>query len=100
MARGKQPHVRLLRMGQILRDARPKSPLPEQIGSYVNLYAATHTTGGKLVPFESGINSLAAVAGPEGDRRPVILVASSPHKIGMVETPWQDIFDGDNGYVR
>lgn len=43
---------------------------------------------------------MAAVTGPDGLRVPVILVASSPHKIGRVETPWHDIFDTDIGYVR
>src|SRR4051794_31482468 len=63
------PH--LLRMGQVLRDSRPKSPMPERIGDYVNLYAATvgpHST--KVVPFEAGINSIALTPGPDGPRRP------------------------------
>ena len=94
------PPVHLLRMGQVLRDARPKSAQPEHHGEYVNLYAATRATGYKLVPFESGINPLATVKAADGSRRPAILVASSPHKVGMTENPWQDIFDTDNGYVR
>jgi hypothetical protein len=31
---------------------------------------------------------------------PAILVASSPHKVGREETPWQDVFDVDNGHIR
>ena len=31
---------------------------------------------------------------------PAILVASSPHKVGLRETPWQDRFDVDNGRIR
>ena len=100
MADDSERPVHLIRMGQVLRDARPKSATPERLGDYVNLYAATHAPGAKLVPFESGINPLASIKVPDGTRRPVILVASSPHKIGMAETPWQDIFDTDNGYVR
>lgn len=92
--------VHLLRMGQVLRDARPKSPLPDRRGGYANLYAAMHKPGARLVPFERGINALASVIAPDGARRPVLLVASSPHKIGLAENPWQDIFDTDNGYVR
>jgi hypothetical protein len=93
------PH--LLRMGQVLRDSRPKSPMPERIGDYVNLYAATagpHST--KVVPFEAGINSIALTPGLDGPRRPAILVASSPHKLGLTENPWQDVWDVDNGWVR
>jgi hypothetical protein len=96
---GSRP-VQLIRMGQVLRDGRPKSTAPDRHGAYVNLYAATHLPGGRLVPFERGINSLARVTATDGERRPVLLVASSPHKIGMLENPWQDIFDTDNGYVR
>ena len=90
----------LIRMGQVLRDARPKSAEPERVGGYVNLYAATQLEGAKFVPFESGINPLASVKASDGTRRPAILVASSPHKLGMTENPWQDVFDTDNGYVR
>src|SRR3954454_12351505 len=85
MTEARPPH--LLRMGQVLRDSRPKSPIPERIGDYVNLYAATagpHST--RVVPFEAGINSIALTPGPDGPRRPAILVASSPHKLGLTET--------------
>ena len=99
MSSGSHP-VHEIRIGQVLRDARPKSATPERHSEYVNLYAATHLPGAKLIPFESGINAMASVKAIDGIRRPAILVASSPHKIGMAETPWQDIFDTDNGYVR
>jgi hypothetical protein len=87
-------------MGEILRDARPKLAAPAHIGSHRNLYAATAAPGSRLVPFESGINPIASVRAPEGLRRPAILVASSPHKVGRAETPWQDVFDVDNGHIR
>jgi hypothetical protein len=87
-------------MGQVLRDARPKNELPERHGPYVNIYAATYEPGAKRVPFEAGINPIGNVKAVDGMRRPAILVASSPHKVGLTETPWQDIFDTDNGYVR
>jgi hypothetical protein len=90
----------LMHMGQVFRDARPKSHRPLVIGDHVNLYAATHLPGGRLVPFESGINPLARVKAPDGERTPAILIASSPHKVGMTETPWQDQFDVDNGRIR
>jgi hypothetical protein len=66
----------------------------------VNLYAATSSPGAKMIPFDAGINALAAVATPDGPRRPAILISSSPHKSGSVVTPSQDIFAPDEGYVR
>ena len=90
----------MLRMGQVLRDSRPKAATPEFINGYANLYAALSSPGHKLVPFESGINRLAAAVASDGPRVPAILVASSPHKVGMAENPWQDIWDVDNGWVR
>lgn len=89
-----------LAIGQVLRDARPKAASPPELGDYTNLYAATAYPGGKLIPLEAGINAVARVAANDGPRTPAILVASSPHKIGMRETPWQDHFEPDNGYIR
>ena len=43
-------------MGAILRDPRPKSVHPAVHGVHANIYAATAHPGGKLLPFESGIN--------------------------------------------
>jgi hypothetical protein len=92
--------VSRLRIGQILRDARPKSRAPTQIDGFVNLYAATAGGGTTFVPLESGINRLAQITAPEGPRTPAILIASSPHKVGSATTPWHDHFDPDNGYIR
>jgi hypothetical protein len=93
--------VNLLRIGQVLRDSRPKASAPSRIGDYVNLYAATASpTATRVVPFESGINAIAATKALDGPRTPAILVASSPHKLGMAENPWQDVWDVDNGWVR
>jgi hypothetical protein len=36
----------------------------------------------------------------DGERWPAILISSGPHKIGAPETPWQDLFDPDNGHIR
>lgn len=87
-------------MGQVLRDSRPKSAEPAWHGAYANLYAVTRLDGANLIPFDAGINPLALTKAPDGARRPAVLVASSPHKLGMTENPWQDVFDTDNGYVR
>lgn len=87
-------------MGQVLRDSRPKSAIPDHIGDHANLYAALGSPGHKLVPFEAGINAIATCGAADGPRVPAILVASSPHKLGMAENPWQDIWDVDNGWAR
>ncbi|HEY6220218.1 MAG TPA: hypothetical protein VIV65_09170, partial [Gemmatimonadaceae bacterium] len=67
---------------------------------YPNIYAATAYPGGTFIPFDSGINVLASVKAVDGPRIPAIIIASSPHKVGREETPWQDIFDVDNGHIR
>jgi hypothetical protein len=87
-------------MDEVLRDARPKAASPPRFGEHRNLYAVTAAPGARLIPFESGINAIAGVKAPEGVRVPAIIIASSPHKVGRVETPWQDIFDVDNGHIR
>lgn len=87
-------------MGAILRDPRPKSMHPAVHGDHANIYAATAYPGGKLLPLESGINRMAPVKATDGNRVPAILIASSPHKVGRIETPWQDTFEPDRGYVR
>jgi hypothetical protein len=87
-------------MGAILRDPRPKSTHPAVHGDYANIYATTDYPGGKLLPFESGINRMAPIRATDGSRVPAILIASSPHKVGRIETPWQDTFEPDRGYVR
>jgi hypothetical protein len=87
-------------MDEVLRDARPKAATPAAFGEHRNLYAVTRASGARLVPFDSGINPMAVVNAPEGLRVPAVLIASSPHKVGRVETPWQDIFDVDNGHIR
>jgi hypothetical protein len=30
----------------------------------------------------------------------VVLISSSPHKIGSHENPWQDVFEPDHGHIR
>jgi hypothetical protein len=87
-------------MGIVLRDPHPKSIHPAVDGVHANIYAATAYPGGKLLPFNSGINPMASVKAIDGRRVPAIVIASSPHKVGSAETPWQDTFEPDRGYVR
>lgn len=89
-----------IRAGQVLRYARPYEPYPQIRDEYPNYFAATHATGLKLPLLERGINPIAEVSALDGTRRPAILISSSPHKIGSEATPWQDVFDTDNGHIR
>jgi Restriction endonuclease AspBHI N-terminal/Restriction endonuclease len=88
------------RIGDVLRLASPKSTAPPMIDGFANFYAATELPGSRLVTLDSGINRIRAIRSPDGERVPAILVASSPHKIGSHETPWQDHFEVDSGYIR
>ncbi len=91
-----------LQIGQILRypklhaDGAP----PTTVDGLVNFYAATASSSNKALRLEAGINQPAAVAAPDGSRVAVLALATSPNKVGRDSTPWQDIYDTDNGYVR
>jgi hypothetical protein len=107
-ARGQKPRRASFALGlvwnvgspaTVVRDARPKSEAPAVIDGFTNIYAATAKTGAKLLPLDSGINAIAPVQAPDGRPVAAIVIASSQHKVGRVETPWQDTFDPDRGYV-
>jgi hypothetical protein len=89
-----------LRIGQVYRYSRPYSAEKPIIDDYPNYFHQTFTEGHNLPLLEKGIGPIGKVVGPEGERIPAILVRSSGHKAGSEDTPWQDIFDVDNGYVR
>ncbi|MFJ8906827.1 restriction endonuclease [Streptomyces sp. NPDC102351] len=89
-----------LRVGQVYRYATGKDPGPVELEGYPNFHHATHSPGFPRALLEAGINGMAKVRTPGGERRPVILVRSSPWKAGTEQTPWHDVFDMDNGHVR
>jgi hypothetical protein len=89
-----------LKIGEEFRYAKPQSPEPEIIGKWRNHYFATNTPGQSRAQLEKGISPIGKIFAPDGERIPAILIRSSPHKIGSDETPWQDTFDPDNGYIR
>jgi hypothetical protein len=89
-----------LRIGSIYRYARPYKHTPQEIDGLPNYFQSVYTEGQKLPLLERGINPMAAAAAPDGSRVPAILISSSPHKIGSEQTPWQDTFDADNGFIR
>jgi len=89
-----------LQIGQILRYTRDKDHVHAEVDGYTNYWHVTQAEGLKRPLLESGINPIAAITSAPGARRPAILISSSPHKIGSVDTPWHDLFDADNGRIR
>ncbi|HVZ55763.1 MAG TPA: restriction endonuclease [Chitinophagaceae bacterium] len=89
-----------LKVKDILRYSRPYNHEPEKIEGYYNHFFLTHYPGKSKVLLERGINQIAKVGFGSEERIPAILIRSSPHKIGSDDTPWQDIFDVDNGHIR
>jgi len=87
-----------LRIGEVLRYARPYAPQPEEIDGLPNYFWITHSPGKKLALLEAGINVIARSPGQK--RIPAILISSSPHKAGSEATPWQDFFRPDTGHIR
>ncbi|GGS31320.1 hypothetical protein GCM10010285_07280 [Streptomyces pseudogriseolus] len=90
----------MIRIGQVYRYAKGKDPRPVELGGYPNFHHVTHSPGLNRALLEAGINRMAQVGSPDGMRRPVILIRSSPWKAGTEQTPWHDVFDMDNGHVR
>ncbi len=89
-----------LKIGEIFRYARPYDPGPLELNGLPNYFNRTHTQGQRLALLESGINPIQKITHNAAPRCPAILISSSPHKIGSIETPWQDFFDPDNGHIR
>jgi hypothetical protein len=65
-----------------------------------NLLFETNTPGQNKTLLEAGINPIRAIKSIDGSRTPAILISSSTHKQGSKDTPWQDEFDVDNGYIK
>ena len=89
-----------MRIGTIYRYGRPYDSDPPEVDGLPNYFHVTYTPGAKLPLLEAGINPIQKIRSPDGLRCAAILISSSPHKIGSIETPWQDHFDSDNGHVR
>lgn len=91
---------RTLHMGEVLRYRSVKDTLPATVDGYGNFYYVTDSPGQKRALLEAGINAIARVKTAEGQRRPAVLIRSSPWKAGSEQTPWHDVFDLDYGHVR
>ena len=90
-----------LRMGQVFRDARPKRDVPTLIdgssrtSTRPSAWMARSRSRSRRVSTHSRacVPSTAIACRRSSSRRAL-------HKIGMTETPWQDLFDADNGRIR
>lgn len=89
-----------MKIGQIFRYSKAFQSHQLEIDGYPNYIAHTHLKDGTLPLLEAGINPIKKIKAEEGLRTPCILISSSPHKTGSIETPWQDTFDPDNGYIK
>lgn len=89
-----------LKIKEVFRYGRPYTAAPTQIDGFRNHFFVTSFPNHKLILLERGINTIAQVQATDGPRKPAIIIRSSPHKIGSETTPWQDIFDVDNGHIR
>ncbi|HIT77147.1 MAG TPA: restriction endonuclease [Candidatus Avipropionibacterium avicola] len=85
-----------------LRYAQGASQDDVELDGLVNYHWLTSPAafGRPKVMLEAGINSPAKVAGPDGVRRALIAIRSSPWKAGHETNPWHDEFDLDHGHVR
>jgi len=89
-----------VKIGEIYRYSRPYDPKPETLDGLPNYFYHTHTPGQNIALLDSGINPIGKISAVDGTRCPAIIIASSPHKIGSAETPWQDYFNPDNGHIH
>ena len=93
----------MLKIGKIYRLGKNPNTYKEPlIDNLPNYYYETHVDGFKnSFAFQKGIHHIQQITGPDGKKRyPLIIISSSPHKAGSDETPWQDKYDPDRGYVR
>lgn len=89
-----------LTIGTVYRYSSSNPVDLEVIDALPNLLYHTNTPGENKALLEAGINPIRAVGTPEGPRTPAILISSSTHKQGSKDTPWQDAFDVDNGFIK
>ncbi|MBP5305507.1 MAG: hypothetical protein J6Z02_06620, partial [Lachnospiraceae bacterium] len=93
----------MLQIGKIYRQGKdPNTYKAPFIDNLPNYYFETHVEGfNNSFVFQRGIHKVKQITGPDGKSRcPLIIISSSPHKAGSDDTPWQDKYDPDRGYVR
>ena len=95
-----------MQLFELLRYPKPTQPDTAYVDGLRNFHNVTRwpawpaLSGAGSVQLERGINSIRFVTGPDGERRPGILIASRPHRAGSDWTPWHDELDPYVGHVR
>ena len=89
-----------MKIGQIFRYTKVKDRNEKEIDGYPNFSYYTNLPNENLVQLESGINPIGKVVNKSIERTPAIITRSSPHKIGSLDTPWQDIYNIEKGHIR
>ena len=89
-----------LKIGQIFRYPKDKVRDKVEIDGYPNFSFYTDLPNENLVLLESGINPIGKVIYKGKERTPAIITSTSPHKIGSLDTPWQDIYHIEKGHIR
>ena len=90
-----------VRFGELLRDSRKSPATEKRVDGLLSFKYLASYKSEPIFQLDKGINTPRVVKCHDGsERRPAIIVTSSPHKKGSVETPWQDYFDLDNGHIR
>ena len=84
-----------LRIGEVFRYNKSFPTDESIVDGLPNFIYVTGTEGRPNAQLESGINPIGSIG-----ECPAILISSSSHKHGSKESPWQDEFDVDQGFVR
>lgn len=96
------PDERVVAVGDRLRYARGSGRTESEVDGYLNFHWLLSPAELALpkVMLEAGINVPAETTSPDGPRRALIAIRSSPWKAGHETNPWHDEFDLDHGHVR
>ena len=89
-----------MRIGEIFRYPKTKDKNKKIIDGFPNFSFHTNFPNENLVLLESGINPIGKVQNKKITITPAIITRSSPHKIGTIDTPWQDIYNVSKGHIR
>ena len=92
-------------IGQIYRYSNEKGkndPSIEFVDGLPNYFFHTYDeNSNRQVVFQKGIHGISEEIGIDNiKRRPAIIISSSPHKAGTAQTPWQDEYVPNYGYVK
>lgn len=93
-----------LEIGKIYRMASKHRESEPEVDNLHNFYYYTNINvpGWKSsFAFQKGIHNVAKVMGSDDKERcPLIIISSSSHKAGTEQTPWENTFDSDHGYIK